>query len=79
MTERRDAGESGFRPTPKMIGSAVLGVLLLVFVFSNTESTNVSLLVIDIEAPLWLVLAGVIVVSFGIGYVVGGRGQKRKG
>ena len=67
---------SGFSPTPKQIAAAVLAVLLLVFVLQNTDSAQVNVLVFDVEAPLWLVLAVTIVVSVLIGILIGTRRAK---
>ena len=66
----------GFSPSPKQIAGAVLGVLLLVVVFQNTDTTRVTLLFFDVEAQLWLILLGTIVVSLVIGILIGGRRAK---
>jgi uncharacterized integral membrane protein len=80
---RWDAGQSqvdreGFRPSAKQIGAGAIVVALIVFVLQNTDSTPVTLLVFDVTFPLWLMLAATIVLSLGVGYVLGSRGKTRK-
>ncbi len=63
--------------TSKQVTAGVLGLLLLVFVLQNTDSTSITLLVFDVTFPLWLVLAATIVLSIGIGYLLGSRRRRR--
>ncbi|MEW2166911.1 LapA family protein [Streptomyces sp. NPDC007084] len=42
--------------TPGRVVVAVLGVLALVFVFENTRSTRIRLLVPEVTMPLWMAL-----------------------
>ncbi|MGZ4680970.1 MAG: LapA family protein [Acidimicrobiales bacterium] len=69
------AGKPGI--TPKQITAGVLAVLLVVFVLQNTDSTSITLLLFDVTFPLWLVLTGTILISVGIGYLIGSRRRKR--
>ena len=75
---RDRSDQAGFRPSGRQIGAGIIGFLLLVFVLQNTDSTSLTLLIFDVTFPLWLVLAGTIVLSVGIGYVMGSRGRSRK-
>ncbi len=70
--------KAGFRPSPGQIGAVVLGVVLLAFVITNSESAEIHLLVTTVSAPLWLVLAVVIAVAFAAGLLVGRQRQARK-
>lgn len=72
-----DTGDTGFHPSAKQIGGAILAFVLVVFVLQNTDSTSITLLVFDVTFPLWLVLAGTILLSIGIGYLLGSRGRRR--
>jgi len=68
------AGKSGI--TPKQITGGVLALVLVVFVLQNTDSTSITLLIFDVTFPLWLVLSGTILLSVGIGYLLGSRRRK---
>ena len=80
---RWNAGDSeidkaGFRPSAKQIGAGIIALVLVIFVLQNTDSTSVTLLVFDLNFPLWMVLALTIVLSLGVGYVLGSRGKVRR-
>ena len=79
----RSAGGSesdgeGFRPSRRQIIGAVIAVVLLVFIFSNSQDAQVSFLTLDATLPLWLVLALTVLASFGVGMMFGSRRTKRK-
>lgn len=44
--------------TAGLVGAVVLGAVLVVFIFSNTESTEVSWFGFEATMPLWLGLLG---------------------
>jgi uncharacterized integral membrane protein len=44
--------------TPGRVVVGLLAVLALVFVFQNTQSTDIQLLVSEVTMPLWLALLG---------------------
>ena len=44
--------------TPGRVVVGVLAVLALVFVFQNTQSTEIQLLVTEVVMPLWMALLG---------------------
>ena len=73
MADRRwNAGDSevedgGFRPSGKQIGAGLVALVLVIFVLQNTDSTSLTLLVFDVTFPLWLVLAGTILLVRGRG------------
>jgi uncharacterized integral membrane protein len=70
--------KAGFKPSGKQIGAGIVAVLLVVFVLQNTETTSVTMLIFDINSPLWMVLAVTILLSIGVGYALGSRRGSRK-
>jgi uncharacterized integral membrane protein len=62
----------------KQIGAGVVLLLLVVFVLQNTDTTSVTVLFFDLTFPLWMVLAIAILLSVGVGFVLG-RSRYRKG
>ncbi|MBZ3904953.1 MULTISPECIES: lipopolysaccharide assembly protein LapA domain-containing protein [Streptomyces] len=44
--------------TPGRVVVGLLAILALVFVFQNTQSTDIQLLVSEVTMPLWLALLG---------------------
>jgi len=81
MRREDDRGPEGERPQPehvgwkqtregpsgKLIGAAVVGCLLLVFVLQNADRADVDFLIWDGTSPLWVV----ILVAAGLGFVGG--------
>jgi uncharacterized integral membrane protein len=54
--ERRiDSGRS-FKQNASLVAAVVLGVALVILIFSNTDSTPVSWFGFEAEMPLWIVL-----------------------
>jgi uncharacterized integral membrane protein len=74
--EEHDEGADDSGITAKQIVAGVLGLMLVVFVLQNTDSTSITLLLLDVTFPLWLVLAATIALSVGIGYLIGSRRRK---
>lgn len=62
MTQRFDddrkstGGELSGRQKTSIAVGVVLGVLLLIFILSNTETLNMSFLTWDVDMPMWLAL-----------------------
>jgi uncharacterized integral membrane protein len=67
-----------FRPTGRQIGGAVIAVLLIVFIVTNTDDASVTLFVTDVTMPLWLVLTITTLLGVVIGMGLGARRTKRK-
>ena len=64
MYERRADGaptRSGISPT--MIVLVVLAVIVVVFVLQNSDSQSVDFLMLDFEAPTWVIFALLILVG----------------
>ncbi|MFC8124958.1 DUF1049 domain-containing protein [Streptomyces sp. NPDC057302] len=49
--------------TPGRIAVAALAVLTLVFIFENTRSTKIRLLIPEVTVPLWMALFGTAVIG----------------
>lgn len=74
----RPESKEPFRPSGRQIVGAVIAVLLLIFIVTNTEDANVTLVVTTVALPLWLVLAGTAVLGMLVGIGLGSRRTKRK-
>jgi len=87
--ERRWVGEGGeiekvphgvdrpSRWTAKRIVSVGLIVVLVVLVLQNTSTASLHLLLFTVSFPLWLLLGGMVVVSFLAGWLFGGHRRRR--
>jgi uncharacterized integral membrane protein len=69
-------GDGGDGLSAKQVVAGIVGIVLVVFVLQNTDSTSITLLIFDVTFPLWLVLVVTIALSVGIGYLVGSRRRK---
>ncbi|WP_369232056.1 DUF1049 domain-containing protein [Streptomyces sp. R21] len=49
--------------TPGRIAVAALAVLALVFIFENTRSTKIRLLIPEVTMPLWMALLGTAIIG----------------
>jgi uncharacterized integral membrane protein len=74
-----DDAHDGSGVSGKQIGVGLVVVALVVFVLQNTQTTTITMLLFDVSFPLWLVLAGTILLSVGVGYFIGSRGRSRRG
>jgi uncharacterized integral membrane protein len=75
---RPEPKEPGFRPSGRQIVGAVIAIVLIVFIATNTDDANVTLIFFDVEWPLWLVLAVSAVLGVLVGMGIGARRTKRK-
>ncbi|MEV0126514.1 hypothetical protein AB0I16_34060 [Streptomyces sp. NPDC050703] len=55
-TAKRGSKDGGGMVTPGRVVVALIGVLTLVFIFENTRSTKIRLLVPEVTMPLWAAL-----------------------
>ncbi|GAA3504624.1 hypothetical protein GCM10019016_117370 [Streptomyces prasinosporus] len=60
---RAPGGRAPGAVTPARVVGALLGALVLIFVFQNTGTTEIQLLASEISMPLWLALLGTGVVG----------------
>ena len=66
-----------FRPSGRQIVGAIIAVLLLVFIVTNTDDAEVTLFVTTVTLPLWLVLAVTALLGVVVGIGLGARRTKR--
>jgi uncharacterized integral membrane protein len=59
--------------TPGNVAVTVVVVLALVFIFENTQSTKIRLLISEVTMPLWMALLGMGVVGALCGIFLGRR------
>lgn len=71
VEKRSEDGGRGI--DPKLISAIVLLVILLVFVFQNTERPTISFLWLSWQSPLWLMLGLTAIVGAVIGFLAGRR------
>ncbi|MEV0225064.1 LapA family protein [Streptomyces sp. NPDC050704] len=59
-SKRGSGGGTGARSllTPGRIAVIVLGVFALVFIFGNTRTTKIRVLIPEVTMPLWMALLG---------------------
>lgn len=55
------AGSGGFRITPKMILLGLITAAAIRFILANRDDANIRMWVTDVQAPMWLVLATLLV------------------
>jgi uncharacterized integral membrane protein len=67
-----------FRPSGRQVVGAIIAVLLLVFIITNRDSAEVSLVVTDVTLPLWLVLAITVLLGVVVGMAIGSHRAKRR-
>ncbi|MEE1825530.1 DUF1049 domain-containing protein [Streptomyces sp. BE20] len=60
----------------RTIGIAVLAVLAVWFIAANTESVSITMWVVDVTMPLWVVLTVTLVVGLIIGFFLARRRPK---
>ena len=64
----------------KIIGAAILALLVLVIVLQNTEAVETKLLFVTVTMPRAALLFGTLIVGFGLGVLCVawlGRGKKK--
>lgn len=69
----RGGGSGGGPMTPARIAVAAVAVLALVFVFENTRSTKIRLLIPEVTMPLWMALLGTGLIGALCGAYLSGR------
>ncbi|MCF3120558.1 MULTISPECIES: DUF1049 domain-containing protein [Streptomyces] len=54
----KSGGPGGGLMTPGRVAVAAVAVLTLIFIFENTRSTKIRLLIPEVTLPLWMALLG---------------------
>jgi uncharacterized integral membrane protein len=76
---RRGGAPAPRRFTPRQIVGGVLVAIVVVLVLQNTNNADVHLLLFTASYPMWLVLGGIMIVSFLAGWLFGrARGARRQ-
>lgn len=68
--------KSGMKLSGKQIGAIILGVLALLFVFSNTETATLKFLWMEFTAPGWMMLLIVLLSGVAVGFMFGRKRYK---
>ena len=74
-----DTGTGESRLSAGLIATAVVAVVLLVFIFQNTNETKVTWLFFDSTPPLWLALLVAAVAGAVVTELVGWVIRRRRG
>lgn len=64
------AKSGGINLSPKQITGIVIGILALIFVFSNTGQVTLSFLFLQITTPGWVMLLILLAAGFAAGFLV---------
>lgn len=64
--------------SPRLVIAAILVVLAVVFIFQNSQSTQLRILIPVVTMPLWTALASMLIVGFAIGYALNWRRREPK-
>lgn len=64
------AKSDGIRLTSKQITGIIIGILALIFVFSNTGEVTLSFLFLQITTPGWVMLLILLAAGFATGFLV---------
>jgi len=78
VAREHDGGPAGRRwiPSARLVAAGVLFVLAVIFVFQNTEETEIRFVFPRVETPLWVALSVAIVIGMLVGLLLArGRGR----
>lgn len=68
----------GFRTNPRQIVGGVIAVALLAFILGNRQEVRIEFFFAEVRLPLWIVLAATTLLGAAVGFLLGGRRQKRR-
>jgi uncharacterized integral membrane protein len=66
----------GVQLTGRRILGIVIGVVALIFVFSNTGEVTLKFLWLDVSAPGWVMLLVLLLAGFLVGFMIGRKKYK---
>jgi uncharacterized integral membrane protein len=72
----RDSGGGSRRIDARAVIGVLVLVGLLAFVFQNTNRVGFNFLIFDFTAPLWLMLGVTVLLSMGLGFLLGRRSRR---
>lgn len=64
------AKSGGVNLSSKQITGIIIGIIALIFVFSNTASVTLSFLFLEITTPGWVMLLILLAAGFAAGFLV---------
>lgn len=64
------AKSGGINLTGKQITGIIIGIIALIFVFSNTGQVSLSFLFLEITTPGWVMLLILLAAGFAAGFLV---------
>jgi len=67
-------GKGSRKTDARLVIGILILILLLAFIFQNRDKVELSILMFDVSMPLWIALAGTLVISLGVGFMLG-RGR----
>lgn len=70
MSSNSPEKASGLNLTPKQITGIIIGIVGLIFVFSNTGQVTLSWLFLNFTAPGWVMLLLLLAAGFAAGYLM---------
>jgi uncharacterized integral membrane protein len=73
--ERRGTGK---QIDARLVGGGVILLALVAFVGQNREEVPFTFLFLQFTAPLWLMLAGTVVLALLVGFLAGRRSRRPK-
>lgn len=77
MASNAPAKSEGSKLTPKQITGIVIGIVALIFVFSNTNDVTLRFLFLSFTTPGWIMLLILLGAGFAAGFLVA-RGRYHK-
>lgn len=79
MSDEEISERRGSRISGGLVVAVVIAVVLVVFIFQNTDDAEVTWLVFDRKAPLWLVIVIAAVAGAVLSEVAGWVVRRRRG
>ena len=71
-------GDEGFRPSPRQVIGAVIGLLAVIFIVQNSDKQTVEFLFYSLTAPVWIAFVVILLAGAVLGYVGRGVIQSRQ-
>jgi len=72
MSETGNSGSS-FNFTPRVWLGIAIAVVAIIFILQNRQPADISLVMLQVSAPLWVTLSAVFLAGFATGWLVSKR------